>query len=250
MMLEQPSLAGNLEVLEPSLEVPNSQPNGRMPCWTPFPWHGWCKVNCNAVYVKEASTNFLGCVVRNDAEDLLMAKGWVTKCNNPKTAKLIALRNGIRLAVDFGLPRVEFELDSKEAVTDIEVGQKHQMDYDYNLVADIRQESATIRRYSFTAIRRSANQVAHEITVNEDITQLSFVMMDLFTSMAGVFLANDYALINVPTVKFLFNEITCFVTKKMRLLYERTKTIRPQPITDHIDVMGHCVNPVVRPFDP
>jgi ribonuclease HI len=128
--------------------------------WKP-PVHDIVKFNVDAGFDAASGEGSSGLLIRDHAGSLLRAQAiWYGNVSNCLTMEALAVRDGVRLAADLGLSRVEVETDAKEVVSlwkDRSNGRSEVA----AILHEIEELSSTMDFFKLDFIGRMANEGAH-----------------------------------------------------------------------------------------
>jgi ribonuclease HI len=126
-----------------------------------LPDDGVIKINTDASFLERTMTGSSGLVVRDHTGALLRAQAlWYDNAANVQLMEAIALRDGVRLAVERGYQRVIFETDSLIVVKLCEEEENNRSEL-MSICQEIRELSRAFSSFSLKHIGRDANLAAH-----------------------------------------------------------------------------------------
>lgn len=128
--------------------------------WRP-PIKGWVKINLNSSFLSHKKIGVSGVVMRDEKGALLTGLTRQHTASNPFMAEMLAIRDGLSLAVSLGVELVVLESDNLEAVKacrkEVTKGETRA------ILEDVWLLQQNFEKCGFTWTNRKGNQVAHTI---------------------------------------------------------------------------------------
>ena len=128
--------------------------------WTP-PKKEVLKVNTDASFDVDTSSGSTGVVVRDYRGAMLRGQAlWYDHVSSARVMEAVAIRDGVRLAVERGYARVIIESDAKEVIQLLDDDELDRSELK-PICQEIRETMRAFPSFSVTFVGRDANQAAH-----------------------------------------------------------------------------------------
>jgi ribonuclease HI len=151
------------------------------------------KLNCDASFFSESGSGSWGALIRDsDGDPVLSGRGRMDHVLSPFHAELIACLQGIQMALNLGVSRLQVESDAQEVVKAIN-SDAYDMSVVGHLVEEIKSlASSNLISFEFVHVGRDCNRAAHELAA---LGSLCIEGEEVFTNSIPenvmVFVAND-----------------------------------------------------------
>lgn len=136
------------------------RPVAKQQSWCPPP-EGWAKCNTDGAFYGGVNQGATGAVLRDSTGSFVAGKAcWYPHGCDALMFEALACRDGVILARQEGVPRLQLETDSQEFVRLWNAGNA-QRSFLTPILKEIREISTSFQGFSVVYASRTCNQVAH-----------------------------------------------------------------------------------------
>ncbi|XBJ18906.1 hypothetical protein VPH35_009968 [Triticum aestivum] len=158
------------------------------------PTSGRVKINVDAAFSPENMTGATGAVARDDRGDFIAATScFISHVTSAKSAEVVAIRNGLILAMTIGCNSLILESDSSNAV-DI-INQEDYLGQEVSIYMECRHLGSDFAKVEVIHCFREANSVADSIAKNALSTRSSMVSDEGVPDFISLQIVNDLAIV-------------------------------------------------------
>ncbi|OMO68571.1 hypothetical protein COLO4_29577 [Corchorus olitorius] len=126
--------------------------------WEP-PEEGWLKMNCDGAFKDAEDDSGIGVVIRNEDAKVVAGLNKTVKVNSSLMAESLAVREGLKLAVNLHVPKLMIEVNSQVLVRNLTNYEKGDWEIE-PIVEDIKSLLGNFEDSRVRWITREANQAA------------------------------------------------------------------------------------------